>query len=621
MARQGDGVSGFVGGLGSDILAPVRAIARPPGQEADPRAIAPAGPARQALQGQMMGFGDEILGAAIGAGRRALFDEDSAAAQDAATREMRGSVDMARAMRPVSSLITEGAGAAAPFVAAAPLAGSGGLLGSIARTATPIGAKPSIGTAARTIGTGILAGGVAGAGESEGDFMERLPDAGIGAAFGAGVGVLGPVAGTVASRIGEPLARAGSRALSGVQSVMTPAQRRGADRLQGELRQEGMTFSDADARMRELRGMGFDDVTIADTASPRGAVQSAVRAGGTAGGPARVQLEGLLDRRVESQLDRVTGVIERTFGGSPNVTRQLSDMTRERAERARPMYEAAFGSAEAPVTLPRQDVSAILDRTSARDLALARRLARREGRTLTLQGDGPVSVQDLHYVKMALDDQIGSLGPVERRAVANVKRDLMQAMPQEYRDAASLFAGDSALINAVETGRRALRGDAEAVEAAVQGMLPAERELYQIGLARGIIERVQGTRDSGDIVTRIIGNEDSRRRIRAAFDSDQAYQDFVSGLRVEQDRIRNARFMASSTGSQTAAREADLDPLAIAFNLMRGRIGSAQGRITATAAKYGNREMQRRAAAQQLQGNRDLVDVATRVMDENDPIM
>jgi hypothetical protein len=622
MARQ-DGVSGVVGALGSDILSPVRAIARPPGQEMEPRTIAPAGPARQAFQGQMMGFGDELLGSVIGAGRRALFDEDSAAAQDAATREMRGSVEMARAMRPASSLITEGAGAAAPFVAAAPLTGAGGLLGNIARTATPIGAKPSIGTAARTIGTGILAGGVAGMGEGEGDAIERLPSAGIGALFGAGTGALGPVAGSIASRIGEPIARAGSQAMSGVRSVMTPGQRRGAQRLEQEMGQEGMTFSGADARMRELRSQGFDDVTIADAASPRGAVQSAIRQGGTTGGPARVQLEGLLDRRVESQLDRVTNVIERTFGGSPNVTRQVADMTRERAARAAPMYEAAFGEPGNLVTVPREGVQDILSRTAPRDLALARRLARREGRTLTLQGDGPVSVQDLHYVKLALDDQIGSLGPVERRAVAGVKRDLMQAMPQEYRDAASLFAGESALINAMETGRRALRGDAEAVEAAAQAMLPAERELYQIGLARGILERVQGTRDSGDIVTRIIGNEDSRRRIRAAFDSDEAYQDFVSGLRVEQDRIRNARFMASSTGSQTASRQADadIDALDVAFNLARGRIGSLQGRLTSTAAKFGGQEMRRRQVIERLQGNQELVEIATRVMGENDPIM
>lgn len=609
-ASRGDGPLAGAAGIAGDVLDPLRAAFRPPGQAPDPRTIGPAGPARSALQGATFGFGDEVLGGIAGAGRSAFYDIDPAQARDEATQQMRGQVDMARDMRPVSSMVLEGAGAAAPFVASGGATAAPSLLGAAS-------------TALRTGGTGLLAGGLTGLGEGEGNVLERMPSTAIGAAAGLGVGLLSPAAGAVASRVADPIARGVAQATSGIRATMTPGQRRGAEAARDALQEEGITFSDAQRRLESLRASGFDDATLADVGAPRGELQRRIRAAGTRGGEAGRSLEGMFDRRLETQLDRVTNVIERTFGGSPNVTREVADLTRQRAERARPLYEAAFGSQDALVTVPRDQVGSILERTTARDLALARRLARREGRTLTLQGQGPVSVQDLHYVKMALDDQIASLGPVERRAVAGIKQDLMQAMPQTYRDAASVFAGDSATINAIEAGRRALRGDAEAVEAVASAMGPAERELYQVGIARAVLERVQGARDNTDFVSQVIGREDSRRRIRAAFDNDEAYEAFVSGLRAEQDRIRTARFLASSTGSQTAARQADLDvdPLDVAWSLARGRIGSLQGRVMATASKFGGQAMRAEQAAQRVATDADLVAITTRVMQENDPIM
>lgn len=316
------------------------------------------------------------------------------------------------------------------------------------------------------------------------------------------------------------------------------------------------------------------------------------------------------ERQLREQIVQAFAPEEQASAGGADVARVLREQ----------ILSGADESAEL-VTMPRARVERVLVRVPRRARAVAERLARAEGRGLgSLDGD-EIAVRDLHFVKMGLDDIISgsrrgqnSIGNTERRALMQVRDDLRQAMPQAYREATDAFAGDSALIDALEAGRSALRGDAEAVEGFVASMTDGERQMFRAGLVRAAREQVERAPDNSDVVRRVIGNEDRRRRLMAAFDDPVDFAQFEQALRNEQARVRNARFVAPSTGSQTAPRGVDAqeegagllnDLLNFDFARALGRVGRV-GRQAASGAR-------RRAT------DRELIAIATRAQNAATP--
>lgn len=475
----------------------------------------------------------------------------------------------------------------------------------------PTAAFGGTGTQGAALG-GAAVGSLVGYGSGE-TAQERATGTVVGAGVGAALGAGADLAGRGLGRLASPLARAVQRRFQGSGSNMTRAQRRAIAELRGAFQEEGRSGREVMDILRQYQDSGFDDATLMDAGAPGGPVQRLIRGAGTRGGDAGNALEGQLQARLETQADRVASRLSRYLSSVDDFGQQVDDLVRARAQRAAPLYEAAFG-AGAPETMPRDAVAPILARTSRRDQAMARRLAQREGRTVSFDGDGPVTVQDMHFLKRALDDQVRSLGPEERRAVLELKRDLMAAMPESYREAANAFAGDSALVDALEAGRAALRGDSEAVEASVSAMSDSERQMFRAGLVRAAREQVERTNENSDVVRRLIGTEDRRRRLAAAFDTPQQFDEFERALRAEQDRVRNARFAAPSTGSQTAMRglDAGRETRGALGDVIRGDFLGAMNRM---------REVGQQATAQMRRSatDRQLVALATRAQQAASP--
>jgi hypothetical protein len=103
-------------------------------------------------------------------------------------------------------------------------------------------------------------------------------------------------------------------------------------------------------------------------------------------------------------------------------------------------------------------------------------------------------------------------------------------------------------------------------------------------------------------VDALIGNQNQRDRIRQAFDSDEAFNEFIEALRAETSRVQNARFVASSSGSQTTPRL--LDSEGIVEDILQGRFGAVAGRVTRPVARA-------IGGAGRQEANEQLVNMAT----------
>jgi hypothetical protein len=87
-------------------------------------------------------------------------------------------------------------------------------------------------------------------------------------------------------------------------------------------------------------------------------------------------------------------------------------------------------------------------------------------------------------------------------------------------------------------------------------MTSAQKELAQIGLARGIADAVSGMRDGRDVVKALFGTPAVRETLKAAFPSPQTYRQFQLML-LRETRMRKTAD-AVRGNSTTAAQLSDL---------------------------------------------------------------
>ncbi|MCJ8334661.1 MAG: hypothetical protein MJH10_10510 [Epibacterium sp.] len=469
--------------------------------------------------------------------------------------------------------------------------------------------------------TGAAFGGLAGVGAGETP-EDRLASGALGAGVGAVIGGAVQAGGDAVARGLSPLARSVQRRLSGDGRNMTRAQRRAFAELRQAFREEGMSGREAMDALRRYQDAGFDDASLLDLGSPGGPVQRLVRATGTRGGQSGRELEGLLQDRLDSQADRVGQRLSRYLSNVDDFGEQSRELVRAREAASRPLYDEFRAMRPIRRNLRRghgqsqtndQALSAELD--ALFDTPLFMRVARmakssaqtRDGVQVSI--DGQVSPDVLQRIYATLGEQIREA----RRAGRKTREGDLMALMTRYRDfldnayggaharARDAYAGETQLIDALERGRIAFRADAEDVAFDVSQMSDSERQMFRAGLVRAAREQVERTQDGGDVVRRVIGNEDRRRRLAAAFDTPEDFERFVGALRAEQSRVQNARFVAPGTGSQTQMRGADLEREASGTlgDLIRGDFLGAIGRV-GYVGRDAARQAQRRATDQEI---------------------
>lgn len=194
-----------------------------------------------------------------------------------------------------------------------------------------------------------------------------------------------------------------------------------------------------------------------------------------------------------------------------------------------------------------------------------------------------IPVQDLHNLKLRLDDMIGYaksrgttldgsaatrayLGAVED--TKNQLLDIMDTHAPPYKTARNAYAGASDIQDALQQGQDDFAANVRPSQAAANRTdlsTDSERTFYDRGMlsaARDVISTNAANPDlpqasrQVNIVQRLLGNPQQAEKIKGLFPSDQSYQTFLSqmGQEAQYPQTAKALLNQSTTASQQAER-------------------------------------------------------------------
>jgi len=179
-----------------------------------------------------------------------------------------------------------------------------------------------------------------------------------------------------------------------------------------------------------------------------------------------------------------------------------------------------------------------------------------------------VDLQFLHYMKLALDNEVSiankpmntSMGNVELGQLMDNKQKFLTILDsnEDYRIARQSFAGSKAVESAMELGLDVFtkKTYSKNVEKLVRNMNASEREAFRNGAYEAILRKMEESSDGSNIGKKIIGTERNKNLLRLTFPDSMpadAFDKFINNFETEIDmRALEVRVLG---GSQTAARE------------------------------------------------------------------
>lgn len=560
--------------------------------------------------GPLMGFADEIGGAIGGAydtlnqrpltlsdlvldKRRSTFADNYRANRDA----LRGMQDVEKETNPWTTGLTQTA-------ASLPLGlvklGVGGA-NAVRQSAAPVmGALEKL---LRSSGLGGLYGAVGGLGNSQADTLGGLAtDTALGAATGA---VLSPVVGgavNTAIAVGGNVAQRWSQA-----AANRAAQEKVAEALARDAR--GTVFTSGQANPVNQALARFDKLgdpaTLADAggASTRKLLDQMV----TLPGRSAQSAEQLLHQRTASVGARMRADADAALGTQgQRLADTVDSLISQREQASGPLYAAVHRLDVAP-TPQLTSILQAADQLGATKLGQEIATARQLPYTLDLSNPGRMAMRDLDHVKQGLDQLLTSakavrpdgtltpLGASYQQLKTRLLGELDQATtnPQTgesiYRSARNAFAGPSALIDAANSGRRAINLDEASIQQAVRNLSNSEQEAFRIGAFEGLRQKL-GTQGGQTNIMAMWKNPSTQEQLKVIFGNERSFRDFAANTAKE---AALKRLQSVGQGSQTASRlagMADLDSPALAGAtgaLAAAKTGNPVG-VVAGASKLWN---------------------------------
>ena len=515
------------------------------------------------LQGASLSSSDEILGYV-----RGLFDpkmDTIATALNQMGNEQYSPGDVARAMEripmdeyreenPLSALGLEVGGGI--------LTGGAGVLRSgLASAGREVAKRTATQRAGLASGEGAISGYMAGEGDV--DSSERMYGAGLGAGLGlatqGGVDLLGkPIASgyDAMTRSGGQAARQGQRAAEGF--------------IRETIAADGLTPEQAVELILKNQGSGF---TLADVGLNSQALMDAIA---TLPGPGKRTAMDYLNQRQSGRNGRLGTILQDAFGQRANFYNDMQALKAARSSVADKLYGAAN-----KIDVPMSDELIALMQTPAMQdaYAAAIRIAANKGDAdamkLRLLPSGeivnetgnPVSAINtrfLHFMKMGIDDvafpkmpQQG-IGAEQVNAVRDVRTaylDFLDFVNPSYARARSIYAGDSAVQNAMLLGRQFMSEDVDELRALVSRMNKSEKEAFRLGVLQKLQDNFDTSVDTANIARDQIKRQRSRDLLRIAFpageEGDKKFTIFMDNLLRESHMAVTER---AATNSMTAQR-------------------------------------------------------------------
>lgn len=487
------------------------------------------------VQGATMGFGDELTAAARALPRLMPGGETFGHAYDESVGAERRGLAGYRKAHPVLAGLTEIGGA---------IAGNAALLGG-----TGLGAAVAK-SAPRAIAMAAGEGALSGAGAADGSIARRAAGGATGAVTGAALGLVAPVAGRVG---GAALDVSGLRGpVSRVVPMVETAEERGGRAVLEAIKRSGKSLDDVEYALTPSQ-TGKTPISLMDAMGEEGSAQAMYV--GNRPGPGRQVVQTRLRGRSAGQSGRVAEALaEETKLGKPNAFRALEEMDAERAKAAAPLYAKLENVS---VKDPDQTFTSILqDPAFYNAYQRAQRIAQREGYKVpdlydeagNFRGDKTIPVKVFDYLNRGLRDMSKSevgFGPDEWRSIQGQRAKLLAAVDElvpEFKQARSVYAGKSALMDATELGAELFKGKTDPAEiaAVMKNMSESEREFFRKGALSTLLGNMEEGRDTWDAIPRLLGAPRQRERLRVLFPDQGSFERFLGRADLEGAAERGA---------------------------------------------------------------------------------
>ena len=517
-------------------------------------------------QGLTFGAGDEIVSGMMGATdygvgkiKEAFGGGPGPSFNDAYTRslgEMRGELADYGKRNPVASTVGETAGGVFSPLGVAAAKGMSAVLGP---------AESFLGSVFRGGATGATLGGTGGFLSGEGGLDNRLDSGKEGAKWGASFGAAIPFVG------------AGINAFKPASNLPVD---RARNLIVDALQKDGMTAEQAAARWESMLAQGFKP----EMAFEMGGENLKNLAKGAALSPGNFQQRSkqALDARMKGQQGRIEGDVKTNLSPNDDFYGSLDALKTQRSTAAEPLYDAAYAAGEGRWSpraqqlvddpLVRQGVNKGLEIIRLEKLGKGEPFDPKQWGIKGFDPNGgPIvaegpNIRLLDAAKRGIDeilnesrDNFGNIPKTQRNsALDSVRRAIIGQLDDltegAHATARKAWSGPSQSMNAMEMGRGALREDAELTAQAIQKLGDGDKEFFRAGLARAIMDKVQGTSDTGDAVRKIFGTPGIRNRLAAAFPDESAFNSFAASMEREASMYANAQQVMPTRGSQTAGR-------------------------------------------------------------------
>lgn len=336
-----------------------------------------------------------------------------------------------------------------------------------------------------------------------------------------------------------------------------------ADLLSEALTREGMTVNEAISKLDEL-GPNAIPADIAQS------FRRLLRAAGNMNPNLQGRTARDLTARNVGQAERVAADVDLGLE-SPDMTVDQA-IARLREETA-PAIEQMYAEAGATPFRFSGRLKALIEGDNS--LGQARQAAESRLSDRRALGDEITHFDVINETKQVLDDQIGvalRLGENNKaRQLTRLKNEMIReadAQIPRYAEARATFAGERALESAAEQGELFLKANRRQVIDTVENMTPAEMQMYRIGARQAIMDKIDVTTISADLMKRMFGRNGDIVKLRAVFPDEQQFQNFMRAMKREAEFILTRR--TALENSTTVQQAQDI-----------GSFRQALGRITA----------------------------------------
>ena len=441
------------------------------------------------------------------------------------------------------------------------------------------------------LATRLLSGGTSGA------IQGAIAGGGPGAATGAVVGsTVAPVIGSAADWFNTRFGQGGT---------LTPA----LQKIYQALARDDITPAQAEETVAKLGPLA----TVADVGGPN--TKALAGAVANTPGPGAAAAAQALEARGAGQTARLNDAVRTATGATGSAFDNLAALQTERAIQAAPLYDSAF-SRIVPTAEEAERVQPFITdpigqqalQKGLRVIQVEKLAARQpfnpadygvtEGTDGTFAlNPGAPNLRLMDAVKRGYDGivadntdpvthQLNTWGRAVNDARASYVGDLRDMFPR-YGSALDAWAGPSADMSALNMGRRILSLDPDVTANAVKGLSDSQKQMFQVGVAQTLQDKIAGTPDDADAVRRLFGNDLIRSRISASFggESDPAFQAFQQAMERERAFSQTARLLQGSRTAPLSAAMADLNQPAP--NLLEPALHAATGNPLMAAMSVG----------------------------------